>query len=239
MDANHFDRITRTVRSRLTVSTRRRTLLRGAGALGAAVLGGAALLDSAAARKKNRSKKSKGDLCLNNGSHCRTKSKKCKAGNCLQTPFSIEATWGNPSSQHDTFLFVPNAPGATLPFPYLDYGCHSGEVGGGDLYPFAFVSQDAKGPGPEITFVAFLMDGKYEFWMQLDHPAPAGELTVTLRNPNGNVIRSWSSPENLTGDRAWHVFDIQGERRSITSVNTAPGVDLPGIAHASSTMVCG
>lgn len=228
MDADRFDRIARTLFSRFAGRIERRVLLRRAAALGAAPLGRVMLPKAAAAKT----------LCLKNGSRCKKKGKKCKAGNCLKTPFTIEARWSNPSSDHDTYVFVPNAPGASLPFPYFNYNCRSDDAGDGQLEPFAYVSQDARGPGDEVTTVAFLLNGKYEYWMNIDSLAAAGELTVALRNPNGRVVRSWSSPANPSPARGWHVFDIQGDRKSITSFNRLIDEALPAGAHAVATRVC-
>ncbi len=220
----------------------RRGLLRGAAAA-AFGLAGARFPGLAAARnKKKRSRKKRnGDLCLNNGSRCRTKGGSCQAGNCLQAPFTIAARWNNASTDHDTYLFVPNAPGATLPSPFIDIFCNSADTGGGGLYPFAFVSQDATGPGDEVTTVASLLNGRYEYWIELAGSAPAGDLTVELRNRNGQVVRSWISPANSTSsDFGWHVFDIQGSTRSITSIDS-PGLpigSLPKAAHDPASNVC-
>ena len=218
----------------------RRGLLRGAAAA-AFGLAGARFPGLAAARnKKKRSRKKRnGDLCLNNGSRCRTKGGSCQAGNCLQAPFTIEARWSNPSTDHDTYLFVPNAPGASLPFPLIDYLCRSADTGDGGLYPFAFVSRDAQGPGDEVTTVASLMKGKYEYWIELDASSPTGDLTVALRNKNGRVVRSWSSPAHASAEQGgWHVFDIQGEHRSITSIDQLIDLPLPIAAHDDATDVC-
>jgi hypothetical protein len=233
MDPSRFDALVKSAND----PTSRRTLSQRVAALGVVVLGRVALRDRAQARKKSRV--GKGLLCSRTGSQCRKKGKTCKAGNCLKTPFTIEARWSNPNTDHDTFVFVPNAPGASLPFPYFNYNCRSDDTGAGQLEPFAYVSQDALGPGDEVTTVAFLLNGKYEYWMNLDYPAPAGDLTVALRNQNGNVIRSWKSPANPgQPKRGWHVFDIQGERKSITSINQMVTGTVPQGAHAVAIRVC-
>jgi hypothetical protein len=222
MDAHHCNVFARFVNSSFTSRIKRRFLLGRVMAAGAAVLGGAMLPESAAAKKKKRSKTGKGDLCLSNGSRCKKKGKKCKAGNCLKTPFTIEAHWSS-NIDHDTYVFVPNAPGASQPSPYIGYDCDSARTNAGTLYPFAFVSQDATGPGDEVTMVKKLLAGTYEHWIDLE-PAPAGDLTVTLRNANGKVVRSWDSPANPDSETApWHVFDIQGPTKRITSIDELPG----------------
>lgn len=235
MDPNQFDRFTRSI---LGTWSRR-----GVGrALAGLTLSAAAppllSIANAGAKKKKRSKPSKGNLCSSNGSHCKKKGKTCNAGNCLQTPFTIQAHWVNPNTDHDTYMFVPNEPGAALPFPYLDYSCRSSDAGAGFVYPFAYVDKDATGPGDEVTTVAFLLDGKTEYWIELAGDSPVGDLTVTLRNKNGNVVRSWSSPENGSTQSGWHVFDIQGERKSVTSIDQPVSGPLASGAHASNTKVC-
>jgi hypothetical protein len=223
----------------LASPTSRRALVRRAASLGVVVLGRMALLDPVQARKRKRSGQNPGDLCASNGSQCKKKSKKCKAGNCLHTPFTIEARWSNPASDHDTYVFMPNVPGASVLFPFFSYTCNSDDAGAGGLEPFAFVDRDAEGPGDEITTVAFLLDGKYEYWIELAELAPARDLTVTLRTATGRGIRSWNSPANPSPyERGWHVFDIQGERKSITSVDRLIADPLPFGAHAVATRVC-
>jgi hypothetical protein len=178
-------------------------------------------------------------LCTPTGKKCNKQSARCKASNCLQAPFSIEAVWTNGDSDHDTHLFVPNAVGSTAPAPFVDQGCNPGhsncETG---VYPFACVNQDAFGPGDEITTIRKLLKGTYEYWMELA-PAPAGDLTIILRNKGGKKIRSWTSPANPNAtDIGWHVFDIDGNTGSITSINQTMGTYLPAGAHDPSTDVC-
>jgi hypothetical protein len=217
----------------------RRASLRTLGAAGVAAFTGPL---TAAGRKKKKRKnhngKSQEAVCLSNGSHCTKKSKKCTAKNCLNTPFTIEARWSNPATDHDTFFFVPNDLGTNLPSPYISYACHS-DSGAAMHYPFAFVSQDAQGPGDEVTTITLLLDGTYEYWIELSRSSPVGDLMVTLRNPNGRALRSWSSPENASADdRGWHVFNIQGASRSITSSDALINDGLPFGAHDPSTYVC-
>jgi hypothetical protein len=216
----------------------RRASLTTLGAAGIAAIAGF----RNAGGKKKKSRKHHGQstkaLCLSNGSHCKKPSKKCAAKNCLDTPFTIEARWSNPGTDHDTFLFVPQDLGSDLPAPFIDYSCHS-DTGTAQHYPFASISQDATGPGDEVTTVAFLLDGTYEYWIELSDLSPAGDLTVTLRNANGRVLRTWNSPENLTADdRGWHVFNIQGHTKSITAIDDLINDTLPGGAHDPYADVC-
>jgi hypothetical protein len=230
MDASRLDRIARRL-GYLNTATARRPLVQGAAALGAALAGASIWSEEAAAKKT---------LCRKNGSKCKKKSKKCKAKHCLTAPFTIEASWTNVNSDHDTYLFVPNEAGATLPSPLIVYTCNPAMSDcEDDVYPFTCVSQDAAGPGDEVTTVRKLIAGTYEYWIELQNPSPAGDLTVTLRKATGKVVRSWSSPEN--GDdleRGWHVFSINGSKRSITSVNLLIDAELPGGAHDPNTNVC-
>jgi hypothetical protein len=223
VNENSSDRMIRDLGSRLAVATERRGLLALGTALGGALLGGA-LLPGAAAKKKRKKKKK------------RPQDKPCEPGKCLEAPFTIEARWTNAALDHYAFLVVPNASGASLSMPYLDYACTSGKTGAGGLYPFAFVNP---GPGSEVTTVASLLDGRYEYWISLHYPAPARELTVDLRNTGGQVIGSWISPANQdAARRGWHVFDFDGERRSFTSVNQALSNAAFGAAFFTSTRLC-
>ena len=231
MDSSRFDRFIQA----FGVPTRRRTLLQGAAAFGAAVVGGAVLSDGAEAKT----------LCRKNGASCKKKGKRCKAEFCLKAPFTIEARWSNPTSDHDTFIFVPRKAGSNVPSPFIDYGCNPIETNDceDDVYPFMCGSQDATGPGDEITTVRRVLPGRYEYWIELAQSAPAGDLEVILRNGNGRVMRSWSSPVNPDPDDewGWHVFSIDGARRSITSINKVIEVNnssFVNVVHAPNTNVC-
>jgi hypothetical protein len=217
--------------------TRRASLLT-LGAVGVAALAGPFTADGKKKKSKKHHGQSKKALCLSNGSHCKKAGKKCKAKNCLATPFTIEARWSNAASDHDTYLFVPNDIGRDLPSPYIDANCQS-DTGEALRYPFAFVSQEAEGPGDEVTTIAFLLDGTYEYWIKLEESTAAGDLTVILRNASGRVLRIWSSPENaVPDDRGWHVFNIQGQTKSITSIDDVINGKPPGSVHDPYTDVC-
>jgi hypothetical protein len=121
---------------------------------------------------------------------------------------------------------VPPKVGAIDPRPQIDYDCNQTNSACQTQYPFACVSDDASGPGDEITTIYDLLPGSYEYWIASD-PAPAGELTITLTDRGGRVVRAWSSPEvtsALTG--AWHVFDVDGATGRVSSVD-APPVRFP------------
>jgi hypothetical protein len=96
------------------------------------------------------------------------------------------------------------------------------------------------GPGDEITTVRRFLAGRYEYWVELAEGAPAGDLKVLLRNANGRVIRSWSSPKNPypSDEPGWHVFDIDGATRGITSINALTDHEWPWTGHNPFTSVC-
>jgi hypothetical protein len=229
MNHSRFDDLVVT----LSTASNRRTLIQGAAALGAAVVGGTVLPDAAAAKR----------LCRKDGTRCK-KGKKCRARYCLKTPFTIEARWSNADSDHDALLFVPNEKGSSDPAPYVFFDCVPAFSDcENEVYPFTCVSQDAQGPGDEIMTVRRLLPGAYEYWIKLDKQSPRGDLDVILRNANGRVIRSWSSPANpdAANQLGWHVFNINGAARSISPVDklTDLSIDpLPGAAHDPNTNVC-
>lgn len=230
MDAHQFDRFSRRLVS-LQGTSPRRTLLQGTAALGTALAGTAVWSDPAEAKAR----------CRKNGTKCKKKSKTCKAKHCLTTPFTIEAHWSSVDIDHDTYLFVPNEAGATLPSPLIVYTCTPPSTDcENDVYPFSCVSQDAVGPGDEVTTVRRLIPGKYEYWIELDNPSPAGDLSVTLRRPSGSVIRGWTSPANpdVSKEKGWHVFDVNGSTRSVASINQLIDEELPDGAHNPSSNVC-
>jgi hypothetical protein len=200
------------------------------------------------------------NCCRANGSPCTKKSNRCTRSLCQRSstaalthtpdgggggaPLTIEAVWTE-DRDHDTFLFVPNEAGSTVPSPWIDYSCNPADSGCEDnVYPFACVSQDATGPGNEITTVRTLLAGTYEYWIEVDFESPAGDITVNLKNIGGTVVRSWRSPPNpdrdLDGTSAqmgWHVFNFEGGTGAVTSVNeTIDG--HPVRAHNPSTEVC-
>lgn len=226
MNPNRFDRLSRT----LGTATDRRTLLQGTAAFTAAVVGGAVLADVAEAKA----------LCRKNGSRCKKKSKRCQAKYCVKTPFTIEARWSNPTSDHDTILFVPNKEGSNLSSPFIAQSCSGASSNCVNEYPFACVSQDAQGPGDEITTVLRLLGGTYEYWIRLAKGAPGGDVEVTLRNAGGRVIRSWSSPENPESQKrfGWHVFDLARNDRSISSVDERIDHEWPWAGHSPGFNIC-
>jgi hypothetical protein len=226
MEGSQIGRLART----LGAIVGRRTLVRRSVALGAAGLGDALLAPAANAR----------NLCRRNGRRCQKEGKRCQTKHCLEAPFTIEARWSNTETDHDTYLFVPKRKGSSDPSPYIDYTCHpTGSSCENNVYPFACVSHDASGPGHEITTVRKLLTGTYEYWIELDRPTPAGDLTVLLRNAGGKVIDRWTSPANpsATIERGWHVFDIDGARHSITPIDRLANTS-PEERHNPSTFVC-
>jgi hypothetical protein len=232
MENSRFDLLARRLTTRFRgVSTGRRSVLQGAVGVAAATFGRLALHDEAAAKT----------LCRRNGTRCKKKGKRCRAEYCLKTPFTIEAHWSNPNTDHDTFLFVPNQAGSNLPAPWISVSCNLFNSDcEDDVYPFTCVGQDAQGPGNEITTIRQLLPGTYEYWIGLPDGAPLADLAVQLRNANGRLMRTWISPANpsATDGRGWHVFDIDGANRSITSVDKSFFGDLPLSAHIPYTNVC-
>lgn len=190
--------------------------------------------------------------CRADGSACTKKSKKCKPSLCQTAPplllptaltsFTVEAHWTNTYTDHDTFLFVPNQEGSILPSPYIDYSCNPADSPrcADDVYPFTCVSQDATGPGDEVTTVRKLLAGRYEYWIELYDTAPAGDVTVTLRDTGGTILHSWSSPANLSTTDAigWHVFDLDGGTGIVASVDQPIDTLLPRGAHIPFSNVC-
>jgi hypothetical protein len=223
--------------SRLDLLTRRldalfgrRAIVRGAALVAASISGVTG--DDAVAKVRRR--------CRRNGARCQKKSKQCQARFCLRAPVGIKAGWTNANGDHDSFLFVPRHGNSTDDSPYIHYNCTPGNSDCETEYPFACVSQDAYGPGDEITTIHQFLPGTYEYWIELDSATPAGEVTVFVRDADaGKLVRSWTSPANLTlGQRGWHVFDIDGATRSLTSIDQLIANKLPEGAHDPVTWVC-
>jgi hypothetical protein len=215
----------------------RRRVSGGLGYFAAVLVGLGASQPSLAKHKKP---KRCNDCCRENATRCTKASGRCKSKFCLKPPFTIEARWSSSLQDHDLFLFVPNAPGNHDPAPFIDYSCLAGDTNDGALYPYAFASGDAQGPGDEVITVKRLVAGRYEVWVRVDGPALAKDLTVQLRAANGKVIGAWESPPNPdagNGLVGWHLFDIDGDTRSIT-VFDAAGIDPFEDAHPDHTFVC-
>ncbi len=155
-------------------------------------------------------------------------------------PFTVQAVWTNDESDHDTYVFVPNEAGSTVPSPYINYSCNADDDDCEEEYPFVCVSRDAEGPGDEITTFYQLINGTYEYWIELDDDSPAGDLVIDLRNSAGTVVMSWRSPATPSGEQSgWHVFDVDGSTCIVTSVDQLlRNEDLPDAAHDPSTDVC-
>jgi hypothetical protein len=155
----------------------------------------------------------------------------------VTAPFRIEAIWsGDPD--YDTFLFVPRASAAASPGPFIKYDCNPDSDCDVE-YPFACVSQDATGPGNEITTVHQLLAGTYEYWIQVEALAPAGELTVQLVK-DGSVLATWYNPANPSGNQeiGWHVFNIDGATGQFTTAGETIDDTLPDAAHEEHEDVC-
>ena len=201
---------------------------------------GVRLTAPAGARRRSKRKKNagKGARCTRNGARCTRRGAACRERNCLRAPFTIEANWTESASAHDTFLFVPPRDGAIGPAPYISYACNQTNSACEEAYPFACVSQDAEGPGNEVTTVYRLLRGRYEYWIEIYESTPAAELTVVLNGSGGQVLREWTNPANvMDGDVGWHVFDVDAEGR-VTSIDELIDVNLPRGAHNPSTNVC-
>lgn len=200
MDASRFAAWTRTIGTALA----RRTLL----AAGLAAVGIGQVSPDAIEAK---------DSCKKSGKPCKKKKKGCKAKFCetgLAAPFTIEANWTNPATDHDTFLFVPNLPGNAFPSPHIDMTCTSSKAFDGTVYPFAFVSGDAIGPGNEVTTIKELVDGRYEYHLQLHGPSPADDVEVRLVQ-KGKVVQSWRNPASPLEDH-WRVFSLTVAGKRVT-----------------------
>jgi hypothetical protein len=130
MDADRFEALIRVLSQR---DTRRRVFAALAGFAGFG-------LDAAVARKrkKHKNKKKKRacrNCCRADRSSCPKRSAACKPGNCPR--FAITASWDS-DRDHETYLFVPNAEGASLPSPFIETSCNFCAP---DPYPFACVNQ--------------------------------------------------------------------------------------------------
>jgi hypothetical protein len=221
--------------SRFDTWTRRGFGLATGGA--AAALLGLSDRDGAVAKNKKKKKKKCKNCCRQDASLCTKKSAKCKAGFCLNAPFTIEANWII-DADHDAVLFVPPENETTGPFPFIFFDCTAADSTCETGYPFACMSGDVTTSGSEIATIFQLLPGKYEYFNELD-VALAGELTIVLKDNGGRVVRQWTNPANSDNDHGWHVFDIDGKTGAITSIDELL-IDggVPEGAHDPSTDVC-
>jgi hypothetical protein len=230
--------------------TRRRTLLHRA-ALAAGLIGAITLRPAAALAAKEKDKgKGKGKrkkpkpLCRENGSPCRRKSETCRARNCLTTTFTVEASWTGTNKLYATYLFVPKDPGNRVPGPFIsstsNIACTAAATGCEEnVYPFACIDQGTPGTGPATTTIRRLLKGTYEYWIYVISNSAADAVTVTLRDADAEVVRTWSSPANPNGFFiSWHVFDVDGATGAVSSLNDSSDSGLPGGAQFPNTNVC-
>ena len=230
MDQHCFDTLTRSVSGLRS----RRTVL--GGLVGAGLGWGVARLPSSAEAKNRRKRKQA--LCRQDGSPCRKPGNQCRQQYCLNAPFTIEAQWTQ-TVDHATFLFVPSENATTGPAPYIDDYCNPIDSScDGDVYPFACVSHNARGPGDEITTIYQLLPGKYEYWIGIDDARPAGEVTAVLKDSGGRVVRQWTNPASATNRRAWHVFDVDGHHGRVTAIDELISGGPPQQVNDPSTDVC-
>jgi hypothetical protein len=159
----------------------------------------------------------------------------------VSAPFSIEAVWTT-AMNHDSYLFVPKETPDSNSSSFIAWDCYPANSNcDEDVYPFACGSPDVNpGPGAEVITVRKLLNGRYEYWVELDHPSPAEGVTVTLIDDGGSVVRSWSSPINLslTLEIGWHVFDIDGATGQVTSVDETTNDTFPFGAPLPVADVC-
>jgi hypothetical protein len=230
MDSACVDRLTRITMSCGT----RRALLAMVGLAGGAQRSGIA-------KRKKRRKKRCATCCRPGGSTCRKGTKACKPKFCLGAPVTIEAAWSKPGTDHETYLFVPNAAGASLDAPHISDICNPDRSAcEEDRYPYACVNRNADGPGGEVTTIRRLLPGTYEYWISVYTDSPAGDLAVTLRDQNGRIVRTWVAPPTGSIDElSWHVFDLDGSTGRVTSLDRAIGTgNLPFDAHDPAVRVC-
>ena len=209
-------------------------------ASGLSALVGLGLAERGMAKKKKKKKKKAPGRCWIDGTSCGKEEKQCQAKFCLHAPFTIEAVWTNDGGQ-GAYLVVPPRNAATGPGPYLNFACNDvNSPKCGTAYPFACINEDQVGPGDGVTTVHTLLSGAYEYWIQLNPETDEGELTITLRDKGGRVVQEWEAPANPSDDNVgWHVFDIDGKRGAITSVDDLSDQSLPKAARDPYTFVCG
>lgn len=229
MDGTWFDDTTK------SMLRSRRTALMGSAAL---ALGGMLSTLSprsveTAKKKKKKKKKSCRNCCRENGSPCAKKNAACKPALCSR--FTVTASWDS-DENYDTYLFVPNDEGASSPSPFIDKFCIDSER---DLYPFASVNQNAEGPGDEVTSIFKHLPGRYEYWLELDGGAPAGDVTVTLRD-KGVLVFTSTSPANPSESAvsSWHVFDLEGDNGDLDEIDELIEDNLPRAKSSQNTNVC-
>lgn len=193
------------------------------------------------AKKRRQKSKRCEDCCRPDGGTCKKKKRSCKPRFCLSAPLTIEAIWTKTGTDHESYLFVPNAAGESQPSPYISDNCNPDNSDcETNVYPFACVSQDADGPPGEVTSIRALLPGTYEYWMEVYTDSPPGDLQVKLRDKRGRVVRSWTGPTTGSIDEVtWHVFDLDGSTGRVSSVDRFGNLSfLPNAAHDPATSVC-
>jgi hypothetical protein len=89
-----------------------------------------------------------------------------------------------------------------------------------------------------VTTIHKLLPGTYEYWIQLHDSTAAGAVTIVLRS-GGRVVQQWTNPANMSGsEQSWHIFDVDGARGSVTSVDQLINQNLPRAAVDPFTFVC-
>ena len=254
MDSHRIAALTRT----MTRLPSRRDVLRGLGAAGigwgVARLPVTAEAKDASQRELDRNpgvadaatntrQEARTVLCTRNGSPCRTQGDNCRSQFCLNARFTITAKWTE-DADHDAYLFVPRENATTGPSPYIDRFCTPGAQPLCDkLYPFVCHTGDASPSGPEVITVHQLVQGRYEYWIQLWRIAPHAALTIVLKDSDCRAVRKWTAPASqVLQERVWHVFDFNGDTGRVTSIDELlpfePGIFMPDTAYSPNTDVC-
>lgn len=149
----------------------------------------------------------------------------------MRGPLKVTVVSSVPAASK-TFLFVPKEDGATGHAPYIETQC-APSIPCDTQYPFACTYSSG------LTEFYALLDGRYEYWVNLAPGTTAGEVTVTLRDRTERVVNTWENPAgDPMNERGWHVFDLDGKRGTVTSIDERATGALPGTAYDPNTDVC-
>jgi hypothetical protein len=147
--------------------------------------------------------------------------------------YRIVLTWGAEPANLDAHLWVPGGSG----YYHLAYN----NTGSREAYPFAKMNLiDKTGYGPETITIYKNQAGNYQYWVfnrSAEVSPTAKDLTssdATVKLYNGTtLLGSFTVPPSPSGNKAWHVFDLNPQTGSIIIYNSlAPA--LPSLSPPAS-----
>jgi hypothetical protein len=142
--------------------------------------------------------------------------------------YRVVLSWGSAPYDLDSHLWVPNGSG---------YGhVYWASKGSSTAFPYAELDvDDTSSYGPETITIHQNQTGVYQYWVYNYSGTPditTSAAVVKLYN-GSTLLKTYYIPTSPSGNRAWHVFDLNAKTGVRTDVNTL-AAGLPSLSPAAS-----